>query len=145
MLMGLGQFVFSITTLGFEQLQRKTAWRFAKQDRVGARPVRQFLGPDDDTITLSGLVATELTGGTAGIDELRAMADTGNAWPMVDGAGHVYGQWVIEDLSTDSTLHDAQGIPLRVEFTLQLARVDDDRTDGLGNATGRVAGTTITQ
>lgn len=129
MMMSLGQFVFSLTTLAYQDLQRQTSWRHAANSRVGARPARQFLGPGDDTITLSGMVAMEFTNGAASIDEIRTMADTGKAWPLVDGAGYVYGQWVIEGLTTTNTLFLANGVPRRVEFQVSLTRVDDNRTD----------------
>lgn len=129
MMMSLGQFVFSLTTLAYQDLQRQTSWRHAANSRVGARPARQFLGPGDDTITLSGMVAMEFANGTASIDEIRTMADTGKAWPLVDGAGYVYGQWVIEGLTTTNTLFLANGVPRRVEFQISLTRVDDNRTD----------------
>lgn len=129
MMMSLGQFVFSLTTLAYQDLQRQTSWRHAANSRVGARPARQFLGPGDDTITLSGMVAMEFTNGAASIDEIRTMADTGKAWPLVDGAGYVYGQWVIEGLTTTNTLFLANGVARRVEFQISLTRVDDNRTD----------------
>lgn len=129
MMMSLGQFVFSLTTLAYQELQRQTSWRHAANSRVGARPARQFLGPGDDTITLAGMVAMEFSNGTASLDEIRTMADTGKAWPLVDGAGYVYGQWVIEGLNTTNTLFLANGVPRRVEFQISLTRVDDNRTD----------------
>jgi len=129
MMMSLGQFVFSLTTLAYQDLQRQTSWRHAANSRVGARPARQFLGPGDDTITLAGMVAMEFSNGTASLDEIRTMADTGKAWPLVDGAGYVYGQWVIEGLNTTNTLFLANGVPRRVEFQISLTRVDDNRTD----------------
>lgn len=129
MMMSLGQFVFSLNTLAYQDLQRQTSWRHAANSRVGARPARQFVGPGDDTITLSGMVSMEFSNGIASLDEIRTMADTGKAWPLVDGAGYVYGQWVIEGLNTTNTLFMSNGVPRRVEFQLSLTRVDDNRTD----------------
>lgn len=129
MMMALGQFVFSLTTLAYQDLQRQTSWRHATNNRVGARPARQFLGPGDDSITLSGVVAMELTGGTVSLDEIRTMADTGKAWPLVDGSGYVYGQWVIDSMTTTNTLFMANGAPRRVAFQISLTRVDDNITD----------------
>jgi len=129
MMMSLGQFVFSLNTLAYQDLQRQTSWRHAANSRVGARPARQFVGPGDDTITLSGMVAMEFSNGIASLDEIRTMADAGKAWPLVDGAGYVYGQWVIEGLNTTNTLFMSNGVPRRVEFQLSLTRVDDNRTD----------------
>ncbi len=133
MMMGYGQFVFSLATLAYQDLQRQTAWRHPDNSVVGARPVSQFLGPGADTITLSGLLAPEMTGGsTVSLDELRAMGDTGNAWPLVDGSGIVYGLFVIESLGETHTLFLPDGRARRIEFNLQLKRTDDGRTDTIG-------------
>lgn len=128
MMMSLGQFVFSLPTLAFQQLQRQRNWRHADTSRVGARPANQFLGPGADTITLTGVVLPEF-GNRAGLVDLAKMADTGAAWPLVDGRGAVYGQWTITDMSEDGSLFDRKGQAKRIGFTLNLKRVDDDRVD----------------
>jgi hypothetical protein len=134
MLFALGQFVFGLSTVAPQELQRATSWRHPGNSRVGARQARQFLGPGDDTINLSGLVALEFTGGTASIDELREMGDSGSAWPLVDGSGVVYGQFVIGNLHVTGTLFLPNGTPMRTDFNLTLNRVDDARTDAIGDA-----------
>jgi len=78
MMMILGMFVFSLPTLAYQELQRKTQWKYASNGRIGRRDAKQFTGPGDDTITLSGWVAPELTGSLYSFDALRLMADTGN-------------------------------------------------------------------
>lgn len=125
MLMALGQFVFGLNTLAYEELKRSTAWRHPSTSRVGARAARQFVGPGDDTITLSGWVAPELVGDALSISELRAMGDSGHAFALVAGTGEVLGQWVIESLSETGTQHRHDGTPMRIGFDLQLQRVDD--------------------
>jgi phage protein U len=62
MMMILGMFVFSLPTLAYHELQRQTEWKHASTARVGLRDAHQYVGPGDDTITLSGWVAPELTG-----------------------------------------------------------------------------------
>ncbi|AJY28378.1 phage P2 GpU family protein [Burkholderia thailandensis 34] len=76
MLMSLDQFVFSLTSAPFRELQRRRTWKHPTSSRVGARDGRQFAGVGDDTITLNGLVAPETFGSIASIRELAAMADT---------------------------------------------------------------------
>lgn len=51
-LLALGLFVFSMDSLPFSELQRRTDWRHAKNERHGARPASQFLGPGEDKVTL---------------------------------------------------------------------------------------------
>ncbi|NWC43438.1 phage tail protein [Pseudomonas sp. KBS0710] len=135
MMLSLGMFVFSLSTLAYQELQRQTNWRHASNSRVGAAPALQFVGRGEDTITLPGLLLPELAGSILSLDALRLMANTGKAWPMVEGTGRIYGLWVIESLSETKTLFFRDGTPRRIEFTLTLKRTDDDRIDLLGAAT----------
>ncbi|MGY2204581.1 phage tail protein [Pseudomonas tolaasii] len=135
MMLSLGMFVFSLSTLAYQELQRQTNWRHASNSRVGAAPALQFVGRGDDTITLPGVILPELAGSTLSLDALRLMANTGKAWPMVEGSGRIYGLWVIDSLSETKTLFFRDGTPRRIEFTLTLKRTDDDRIDLLGAAT----------
>jgi phage protein U len=135
MMLSLGMFVFSLSTLAYQELQRQTNWRHASNSRVGAAPALQFVGRGDDTITLPGILLPELAGSILSLDALRLMANTGKAWPMVEGTGRIYGLWVIESLSETKTLFFRDGTPRRIEFTLTLKRTDDDRIDLLGAAT----------
>lgn len=135
MMLSLGMFVFSLSTLAYQELQRQTNWRHASNSRVGAPPALQFVGRGDDTITLPGIILPELAGSVLSLDALRLMANTGKAWPMVEGTGRIYGLWVIESLSETKTVFFRDGTPRRIEFTLTLKRTDDDRIDLLGTAT----------
>lgn len=135
MMMALGQFTFGLDTLAYQDLDRQTAWRHASNSRVGDRPARQFVGAGDDTINLTGVLAPEFRGSAQSLATLRTMADTGNAYSLIDGAGNIYGAWVIESLSEKGTHFIAEGLPRRIEFGLTLQRVDDWRASAEGGAT----------
>ncbi|WP_458379194.1 phage tail protein [Pseudomonas chlororaphis] len=135
MMMALGMFVFSLSTAAYQELQRQTEWRHASNSRIGAAPALQFLGRGDDKITLPGIILPELAGSVLSLDTLRLMANTGKAWPMVEGSGRIYGLWVIESLGETKTIFFRDGTPRRLEFTINLKRIDDDRIDLLGAAT----------
>lgn len=135
MMLALGMFVFSLPTAAYQELQRQTDWRHVSNNRVGAAPARQFIGRGEDAITLPGIILPELAGSTLSLDALRLMANTGKAWPMVEGSGRIYGLWVIESLSENKTIFFSDGTPRRIEFTLSLKRTDDDRIDLLGIGT----------
>lgn len=140
MMMALGMFVFSLETLAYQEFQRQTAWRHGKTSRIGTNPARQFLGRDDDTITLPGVLLPGLAGSPLCLDTLRMMGDTGKAWPLVEGTGKIYGLWVIEDLGETRTVFFRDGAARRIEFNLKLARIDDGRVDLLGSVTGALGG-----
>lgn len=127
MLMSLGQFVFQLQDLAYSELARATAWRHASNSRVGARPALQFVGPGEDTITLSGVLVPEVAGTLQSLATLRAMADAGDAYAMVDGAGRIFGAWVIERIEEGGSAFTPDGIARRTAFTVSLKRADDGR------------------
>ena len=60
------------------------------------------------------------------------MANSGKAWPMVEGSGRIYGLWVIESLTETKTIFFRDGTPRRIEFSITLKRIDDDSLDLIG-------------
>ena len=124
-LMALGMFLFEIGTLPYDELQRKASWEHAKASRVGARDATQFVGPGDETITLSGSVYAEISDGRVSIDDLRTIADDGEAQPLVDGRGTVYGTYVITAIDERQAYLMSDGRPRRIDFGIDLLRVDD--------------------
>lgn len=123
-LLTLGMFVFGMDTAAYSEFERSQAWRHEGAERHMARPAMQFLGPGDDTITLSGLLVPEIAGSYGALDSLVEMADTGGNWPLMDGAGRVLGHFRIDQLDTRHRTVLAGGIPRAVNFQLRLARVD---------------------
>lgn len=110
----------------------------SRSSRVGAQPARQFLGRGEDAIALPGVILPELAGSALSLDALRLMADTGKAWPLVEGTGRIYGLWIVESMSETRTLFFRDGTPRRIEFSLSLKRIDDGLIDLLGAASSAV-------
>ena len=95
MMMVLGLYVFMLRTVPYQELQYQRSWRHAANSRVNRRPSTQFLGPDNDMLTLSGVLMPEITGGRLSLLALEQMAEQGKAWPLVEGSGTIYGMYVI--------------------------------------------------
>lgn len=132
MMMCLGQFVFGLDSLAYQQLRRSASWNHPSNPRVGDRPAAQYTGQGDDTITLSGVLVPDFKGTLASIETLRYMGDLGDAYALVDGSGYVYGAWLIEGLDTDQTYFKQDGTPRRIDFTINLKRTDDDLASPAG-------------
>lgn len=132
MLAALGPFVFALRTAPFETFRRSTAQRWASNARLGKRAVKQHLGPGDDSITLSGTLMPEITGGRAMLDALRIMAATGDAWPFIDGEGTIYGLWIIDSIDEERSELFKDGAARKIAFSVKLDRYDDNRADEIG-------------
>ena len=124
-LMALGMFLFEIGTLAYDEMQRKTDWQHARSPRIGARDATQYTGPGDETISLSGKVYAEIADGRVSLDDLRTMADDGEALPLVDGSGTVYGNYVITALDERHAFLMSDARARRIDFGIDLLRVDD--------------------
>ncbi len=133
MMFSLGQFVFGLHTLAFQELQRQMAWRHAENARVGAAPSTQYLGPESEKITLTGVQVPEFGDRTA-LQRLRDMANTGAAFALADGTGSVYGAFVIESMDQTGTHFIAEGVPRKTTFTINLKSADPSRVDPNGGA-----------
>ncbi|GLS13613.1 phage tail protein [Hydrogenophaga electricum] len=124
MIITLGEFAFWALGTSYHEIQRDTSWRVAKHPRVGQRPLLQFVGPDDDKVTIEGTLYPQLTDGAESIEALRALGDAGESLPLVDEAGWVYGLFAIERVS-ETKRHIMGGQAQRIDFTLHLVRDDD--------------------
>ncbi|WP_049604582.1 phage tail protein [Yersinia aldovae] len=133
MMMALGMFVFMLQTVPYQDFQHQMAWRHPSNPRIGLRPVSQFLGPDEESITLSGVLYPELTGGKFSLMALQLMADTGKAWSLIEGNGAIHGMFVIESLSRTKSLFFSDGSARKIEFTLTLKRTDESLKEMFGD------------
>lgn len=133
-LMAFGMFVFGLETAAYQDFQRQTEWRHGSTSRIGTNPARQYLGRGDETITLQGVLLPSLAGTVLSLDTLRTMADTGKAYPLIEGTGRIYGVWVIDSMTEGRTIFFSDGAARRIEFSLSLKRIDDGRVDLLGSA-----------
>lgn len=123
MLMSLGMFTFELATLPFQDLGRKTDWRHGTSPRFGARPASQYLGPGDETVTLSGVLVPGVAGAASSLATLKDMAGQGEAFPLVDGTGVVHGAFTIGTIDERQSNFTLGGIARKIDFTIELRRV----------------------
>lgn len=133
MMMVLGLFVFQLRTVPYQQLQYQRNWRHVTNNRVNHRPTTQFLGPDNDQLTLSGVLMPEETGGRLSLLALELMAEQGKAWPLIEGGGTIYGMYVIESLNQTKSEFFSSGEARKIEFSLGLKRVDESLSEMFGS------------
>ncbi|WP_459177390.1 phage tail protein [Ewingella americana] len=125
MMMTLGLFVFKLRTLPYQTLDRDVKYSWAENSRIGQRPISQYLGLGTETIALAGQLLPELTGGLRYLQILQNMADSGRAWPLIEGSGTIYGMFVVQNIHHNNAQLNADGRARSVNFTLTLKRVDE--------------------
>lgn len=140
MMLTLGLFVFQLQTVPYQSLQRDVDYRWPVNNRVGLRPLPQFLGVNEEKITLSGVLMPEITGGKLSLLALNLMADEGKAWPLLEGSGTIYGMFVVNSVSETHTEFFSNGAPRKIEFTLTLTRVDESLAAMFGDMKAQADG-----
>lgn len=124
MMMILGMMVFQRQTLPYQTMDHTKTYRWASNSRIGVRPSQQFLGAGEETITLTGELRPEITGGAISLFLLNVMAAEGRAWPLLSGNGIPYGMFVITSVKGTHEELLSNGVARKINFTITLQRVD---------------------
>jgi hypothetical protein len=115
-MMALGSYRFSLASAAYDGLRRAAAWRWPAQDRLGAHPVRQYVGPGEQSITLEGTIHPHYKGllglpnllarvpSVAGVlggiaSATSALSRVGMSFP---GLGGRSGAWQLDGMRADA-------------------------------------------
>jgi len=115
----LGPFQFSVGTAAPSEVTRTVDYRWPEHDRVGARPVQNWLGIGREQIELSGRIYPHFRGGLGQVQAMRELAGTGKAWILVDARGVVYGEYAIEHIEESGAMF-TRSTPRRIDFLVRL-------------------------
>lgn len=127
-MMQLGSYQFGLSTAAYQELLRRSGYRWASQDRFGQAPARQYTGPESETIELTGVIYAEFRGGTGQLSAIRALAAKGLPQRLIDGTGRLMGRWVIESVEETQSTFAAKGYPRKQEFTLHMSSFPEGAT-----------------
>ena len=119
-LLSLGGFLFQVSGPSYEGLEHSSEARWAKLDRLGAKPARQFVGQGDETIYLDGTIYPRFGKGFGQIEAIRAAANAGKPLMLVSGYGRVFGRFVIERVGSSQSYFLPDGSPQKMTFSIEL-------------------------
>lgn len=124
-MMQLGAYQFSINTAAYQELKRSNAYSWAAQERFGKPEALQYTGPGSETLSLDGVIFPGFKAGRGQLEAMRREAAKGEPLQLVDGLGHIHGQWVVERIDETQSRFAQKGVPLRQTFSLQLRKYDN--------------------
>jgi phage protein U len=122
-MMTLGMFAFALDSVPYEDLSRKMSWTHARTERPGAYAAAQFMGPGDETVSISGAMIPPLAGVYSNMRVLEEVGNQGEAQPLIDADGVVWGHYTIEGIDKKQSFIMADGRPRKTDFTIELKRV----------------------
>jgi len=108
----------------FDELKKSKAGRWAEHERLGKKPLLQYIGPGLDEVSLSLFFDSDLgLNPRKEIDRLERMEAEGKAYRLVIGGKPIGGinKWVITSLNCAYTRIDNRGTVLagRADLTLR--------------------------
>lgn len=124
MLMIYGLMPFMAKMVPFDSIERSRSWRWANNDRVANTPAYQFIGPSEETISLSGILMPEYTNGPLSLEIFNFMASRGEAYLLMSGYGKIYGYYFLDKISDTQSFFMDNGYPQKIEFTLSLKKAE---------------------
>ena len=125
-LMTLGEYVFGVDSAAYDELRRSAEYRWAAQERLGRSPARQWLGPGEETVRLSGTIYPVRRRAEEELKALRAEAAKGEPLRLMLGTGEILGLWTIERIRETGSVFYQGGVPRKVEFEVELAWYGED-------------------
>jgi phage tail protein len=132
-MMALGVYRFALATAAYQQLNRQCNYHWSKHARVGKGPLKQYMGEEDDQISLSGVIFPEFRGGTGQVAQMRLQAGLGLPLPLISGVGNYLGLWVITSIGEGQEIFWADGKPRKIEFQLNLEKYNELTVKILGH------------
>lgn len=123
MIISLGQIIFEYIKMPANSMNHDKEWRFDDGNRFGAPPATQYLGKGQERISISGALIKDM-GDYSNLQTLSDMADTGDAFALIDGVGNVIGNYTIRRISQDKSYFLPNGTPRKIDFSIDLVRAE---------------------
>jgi uncharacterized protein len=134
-LLSLGQHLFEVEGLNFNEISRSLKASVASISRLGGRPAKQFTGIDDETITIKGLIFNEVEGGRSSYEAVKA--DLIKGLPLLlcgsaaAGTGRVFGLVFITGIDDEASHFGPDGYGRKVSFSIELTAAPERLGGGL--------------
>lgn len=130
MLMKLGPHRFQARGPSYQSFERAMQARFEAVDLIGTAPAYQYLGPGEETATLDGVIypLAQDPGLTRRLAQLELEIGSGKPLVLVSGYGRVFGAFGVRGLTQTETMAFTRGEPQKVEFTLELVKINRPST-----------------
>ncbi|ORL68357.1 phage tail protein [Pseudomonas putida] len=122
----LKPYFFNLDTAAFDELVRKTAYRWAGQERLTREIAQQAVGQGEDKLTIKGAIFPLFRGGIGQLNELRSIGRRLQPLTLTTGYGEVLGTWCLLSVDEEQGALLAGGIPRKQGFSLEFVAYGND-------------------
>ena len=118
-----GPLQFEVYPLNVQEYDHQTDTDWARKEIAGAPVYREWVGENDELLSMRGRVFPHRIGGLSELEVLEAMRAQGLANLMQRGDGYVLGWFVLEHLARVHDFLGADGVGQMINFEARFARV----------------------
>lgn len=122
----LKPYYFNLDTAAFDELTRKTAFRWAGQERLTREIAQQAVGQGEDKLTIKGAIFPLFRGGIGQLNELRSIGRRLQPLTLTTGYGEVLGTWCLLSMDEEQGALLPSGIPRKQGFNLEFVAYGND-------------------
>ena len=122
----LKPYYFNLDTAAFDELTRKTAFRWAGQERLTREIAQQAVGQGEVKLTIKGAIFPLFRGGFGQLNELRSIGRRLQPLTLTTGYGEVLGTWCQLSVDEEQGALLAGGIPRKQGFNLEFVAYGND-------------------
>lgn len=122
----LKPYYFNLDTAAFDDLTRKTGYRWAGQERLTREIAQQAVGQGEDKLTIKGAIFPLFKGGIGQLNTLRSIGRRLQPLTLTTGYGEVLGSWCLLSVDEEQGALLAGGIPRKQSFTLEFVSYGND-------------------
>jgi len=120
-LMTLGGVPFEAYPFNTHEYAESGSVPFVEKAVIGGKPPKEFVGEDNEELTINGKLLPIKLGGLDTLDMVKQMKSSGQPQFLMRGDGKPLGWFVICKLNAKSTYLTDQGIGQVVEFDIALS------------------------
>lgn len=122
-IMMLGPTRFEISPMAMQKFKMGRKIPFASHDVLGAEPVLEDMGPDNESVSIEATLKPEHFGGLGELDLLKEARDAAVPLPLMRGDFSPMGFYVIEELEEKHDHLNELGIGREIEIEIKLKSV----------------------
>ena len=122
----LKPYYFNLDTAAFDELTRKTAFRWVGQERLTREIAQQAVGQGEDKLTIKGAIFPLFRGGIGQLNELRSIGRRLQPLTLTTGYGEVLGIWCLLSVDEEQGALLPGGIPRKQGFNLEFVAYGND-------------------
>ena len=132
----LGAVIVDTEPFSIDRVQSSASADIAAKPVIASMKAHEFMGPGDETLTLTGQILPFHIGGLTQLDALKEMCRAGNRFPVMRGDGVTMGWYALKSVGEGHSELAADGVGYVVKHTLSLLKVHAEEAGARNTISG---------